>query len=121
MATLDAPMRGVASTLLALFGTTVTLVFLDTSGYDPATASVSPSESTEAGKGAFVKYRHDEVDGERVQAGDVKVIVAAKDWTNDPTTADKLRFGSIEYDVVGVNADYSGDQIALYTMQVRAG
>lgn len=118
MTVLDAALRSVASTLVGQFGTDVTLVIPGTTQNED-TGVVSGSDTTETHKGSVQRYRVDQIDGTRILPGDVKVILAAADWTATPTAGQRIRFGGHEHQVVNVSSTYSGDQVASYVVQAR--
>lgn len=126
MGILDGPLRGVAMTLIGRFGTTATFV---TPGgvffYDPETGK--PVRDPEAEQTVSVVVEDypalqtsgGEAAAQDIRRGDKKLTVAAAALRQAPTTETVVRFGGLEYTVVKVDAVYSGDQVALYVLQVR--
>lgn len=64
-------------------------------------------------------YKTSEIDGSRVMASDLKVILAKGDLAISPTTEDKLVIGGVPYSIVDVSPLSPGGVVVLWQMQVR--
>jgi len=129
MGILDAPLRNVSKNLLGTFGTDVTLVEPDeNTDYDPSSRTVSGGFDIEHEVSALVESFSSlttrfsvSQDNSHVEAGDLGVVVAASDAGLGATPdADwGAEIDGVRYEVVGVDPVRSGDEIALYVLQVR--
>lgn len=86
--------------------------------------AVLATESRASVKGSPPEsYTAREIASTEIQAGDLKIHVAAKDLDDagfgDPQPGDLISFGARTWRVVSVAMVWSGDQVALYTLQVR--
>ena len=117
MAVLDAGMIGLARSLSTAFGTDVTITYVTAGSFNPATQTATPSTSTSSVPAVISTFDLLEVSG-LVEAGDVKVDVPAQGVT-EPKSDDTVTIGSDVYQVISVRTTYSGDQAALYELQVR--
>jgi hypothetical protein len=117
MATLDAGFRGLARSLSSAFGTDITITYVTAGSFNPTTQTATPSTSTSAVPAVISQFDVLEING-LVEAGDVKVDVPALGIT-EPKADDTVTIGSDVFQVVSVRTTYSGDQAALYELQVR--
>ena len=117
MATLDAGFRWLAKTLSTAFGTDITITYVTAGSFNPTTQTATPSTSTSSVPAVISEFDVLEVNG-LVEAGDVKVDVPALGIT-EPKADDTVTIGSDVFQVVSVRTTYSGDQAALYELQVR--
>lgn len=125
MGALDRPMRTVAKTLSDKLGKQGTIEYVATGGYSPSTGKAAQSTTKAITAGALSSYREHEIDGTTVKRGDLKWKVPAKDLPR-PHANDVVDFGEttpsgirIRYTILAVDAVHSGDQPALYTLQLR--
>ena len=118
MGILDAPMRSVAANLMAKFGTSITVRSVTHATYSVTDGASAESTSDTAVKGTLEEYQAHEV-GDAVKVGDRKLTIAAKDLTFTPDTEDRVLIGTTIYRVVSVESVYSGDEAALYVIQLR--
>ena len=116
---LDSEILPLAKELADEFGKAVTLVSVSET-FDPATGNTTTTETTHLVNAvppqAFNKSR---IDGSLIQAGDTVIGLPAQPLSDPPTTEDKLRFDGGTWTVVAVDPIYSGEQVALYNVQVR--
>lgn len=117
MAVLDAGMRGLAKTLATTFGTDVTITYVTAGTFNPTTQTATPSTTTDSVPAVISSFDLLEVSG-LVEAGDVKVDIPAQGIT-EPKVDDRVTIGSDVFQVISVRTSYSGEQAALYELQVR--
>ena len=115
---LDAAMRTVASTLHKTFGKEVTATIRSTNGYNPAEGYAETTESTATVYGVVGRFKKHELMGD-IRASDLKFTMADQDNTA-PQTDDAFTIDSVEYEVVAVMPQYSGEQVAYWTVALRA-
>lgn len=126
---LDNAMRSVASAVVGALGTTGSLKRTTKGAYDPETGVAAadvvvyypiavspPSEFTLTEVAATAGNDS----AARIDRGDIKVLVPAKDLdvTPDPKT-DVLVFGSMMYRVIAVSQIWSGALVAAHVVQCR--
>jgi hypothetical protein len=115
---------GVASTLLDLFGTSLTLEYGATDGsLDPLTGIVTPgtgvSDTTKASPPE--PFTISEREGTVIKEGDLKTIAKAYGLTGEPPVGAKATIYSVVYRVAWVGPIYSGDEVSAYTLALRKG
>lgn len=109
--------------LVNTFGQTVTFERSTGGTYDTTTGTITGATDTNPTvKVYFYNYKTEEVDGNAVLMGDRKVAVLPKDTNGDP-------FVPVENDIISGVGDkvsikrvvptYSGNQVIVYTCQVR--
>lgn len=126
MALLDPIFRGLGKDLLALLGGTATLQ-KTVEDYDPDT-DTSTTTTTEV----VVKHSPPEaytgydIDGTVIQAGDAKTMVSAKELDEKgfslapgSHTRTYMVIGTQRWTIVRVNEIRSGDEVAVYELQLR--
>lgn len=116
--TLDAPLRKVAQSVLAKFGTSVTIRRVTGTSYSTTTRSMVPTTADTVVKGRLDEYLDREL-GEVVHVGDRKLTIAAADLTFTPTVDDKVVIATLVYEVIRVQSDIATDAAAIYVMQIR--
>jgi hypothetical protein len=115
---LDAPLRKVASTVLAKFGTSAVLRRVTGTGYNTTTGTMSPTTTDTAVKGRLDDYLDREL-SDTIKAGDRKLTIAAADVPARPTVSDTVLYGGLVYQIVRVESVIAKDASALYVLQVR--
>ena len=117
--TLDATFRPLAHNLIAKYGKNVTFTKTTAGTFDPVTGTTIGSTSTDTVVKIAPPAAVDvaEVNGTSIQTGDLKVSVAALDYT--PDINQTVTIDGATYDVVSVSPVYSGELVALYDCQVR--
>lgn len=114
---LDNAMRSVAASLHQTFGKSVTATIATTQGYDPATGYAARDESAATVVGVVSRFRGSEV-GDTIRHTDVKFTMAAQGNTA-PTTEHRVTIDGADYEVVEIMPQYSGAQVAYYTLVLR--
>jgi len=116
---LDKRMRALGQRLVDAYGKPVTLR-RTTSTYDPATGTTSTSTTNYSVNGVLEGYEDSRIDGTVVQAGDLRVTIPAQNLAIAPSMeTDALVIGSGTWTLVNVRPTYSGEQVAIYELQVR--
>ena len=120
---LDTKLRAVALRLIDDYGQDAIFVVPTTSTYDPdtgATTETGPTEYTEKispPRG----YKANMIDGNVVQRGDRQAYIAASGLAFTSETGLEVRLTDAEevWRIVGVQEIFSGEQIAVYVLQMR--
>lgn len=119
---------GVANKLVTKFGTTATYI-RETKTYDPATGKNTVTRSSTtikvtppiAGVDTVGAFRKDVMQSTTVGIYELTVAFAASSLSFEPNaTTDKMTFRGKTYQIVRVLPVLSGDQVALYYVQLRA-
>lgn len=119
---------GVANKLVTKFGTPATYI-RETKTYDPATGQNTVSQTSYsikvtppiAGVDTVGAYRKDVIQSTTVGIYELTVAFAASSLPIEPNaTTDKVTFRGTTYQIVRVLPVISGDQVALYYVQLRA-
>lgn len=105
-----------AQKLIAEKGRTVTLRRAGDIVYDPATDTMTSSQTDTSVKGVFTSFKQSEIDGTLILRGDKKLLLAAG---IEPQGNDVIVDGTTQYRVVEIMAVHPGDTVILYTLQVR--
>jgi len=124
---LDSSMAGLAVTLTGLFGSTGTLKVYSDDTYNPVTGARSETSTTYTVTNAPPeKFSSNEIDGDTIKRGDVKMFIPIKDsrGTALPTLTDsnlktEFTYQSITYQVKNIEAVASGAANAGYYLQLR--
>lgn len=106
-----------ARTLLQRFGQSVTLTRTTVSAINGATGAHTSTTSTFTGYGAALDYMTNEIDGTRVQSGDLKLYLEATD--TPPVIGDTCTIDAKLYRVLNVETLSPAGTPALYTLQLR--
>lgn len=120
MTALDDRMRQVALDLIETFGKVVTYTPTtrarnESTGETPETPGtpvalkVSPPE----------KFSRKLVDGNAIKKDDLQISLAAKDLAFTPVLNDLVTIDTVVYSVTDVNPVFSGEQEAIWTLQLR--
>lgn len=89
-----------ASEMLAEFGTSVSVSRVTPGSYDPSTGSNSAGTTeTWATNGLRLEYADAEIDGQQVQRGDLRILLAVVTGL-DPKSGDSLDIGGDVFRVV---------------------
>ncbi len=116
--TLAPSLRKVASKLMARFGGAATIRRVVTGAYNPTTGTASETITDTAVNGVLEDVSLREVN-ELVQAGDKRLLIAAADVANAPTTADEVIIESITYQVIQVNTIEQDNTAITYELILR--
>jgi len=121
MTSLDTTLIPKIKSVLDDYGKDAVFTVHGISVYDPDEGSVVESGSVDY----TVKitppenYTSNLVDGDIIKDNDCKVSVAASGLAFVPETQMKVTFDNQVWRVVGVNTEYTGESIGLYSMQLR--
>ena len=122
MSAIDVIARAQAASAISKYGKALLFRKKTVGAHDSATHTLANGENTYSIKTLLEEYSQYLVNGTTVQAGDLKLTLAAKGnqipeigWTVDLYVGTTLT----KYSIVSVSAVYSGEQVALYICQVR--
>jgi len=116
---LDAEMRQVASDLAGELGKTVTFLQVE-EVFDPSTGTTTTNTTeTELTAVPPQDFRFEQMDGTLIQSGDMMLGLPAVDVPVRPTTEHKVKMDGSTWSIVAVRPQASGEEIALYQLQVR--
>lgn len=124
MTELDLEIPGLAAELIAEYGKDIGYVQREEGTYNPATSMADMPENPIDVKGIVEPYRGQRMLAGLVEAGDLKVTVARESFDqfqDNPSTGDVMFIDGGPHNVMNVMATYSGELIAIYEFQVRAG
>jgi hypothetical protein len=112
-------LQNVASKVLAKLGGDVTIRTITLSSYNTTTGAVTETTSDTEVKGVLEDVNIREVN-ELVQAGDKKLIVAAKDLAATPTTVDKVLINSVVHQIIRIQTIEQDNTAITYEIILRA-
>jgi outer membrane lipoprotein SlyB len=116
--TLSAPLRKVASKIMARFGGDVTIRVVTPGAYNTTTGAITETVSDTAIKGVLENVSAREVN-ELVQASDKRLIVAAADTATVPSTADRVIINSISHQIIRVDTIEQDNEPITYELILR--
>jgi hypothetical protein len=116
---LAGPLRKVASKLMAKFGGTATIRRVVAGAYNPTTGTVSETTTDTAVRGVLEDVNLREVN-DLIQAGDKRLLIAAADIANPPTTADEAIIEGVTYQTVQVRTIEQDNTAITYELILRA-
>ena len=118
---LDSVMRSVAKSLIGTFGTTATINTPTGGSYDRYTDGTVPgiNVQTIVPCSPPAEYKNSVIDGTRIQAGDMKILIPALVYTTAPTTAQTVTVRGAIYKIVSVYPISSGNLEAVWEVQLR--
>lgn len=108
---LSTALRKAASKLMAKFGGVATIRRITIGAYDPATGTAAETTSDSVVRGVMEDVTKREVN-DLIQSGDKRLMVAAADLANAPTTADRVIIGGRSLQVIQVRT-IEQDNIAI--------
>ena len=110
-----------ASTATSIPGIGVDVVVraVSTGSYNTTTGAIAETTSDTTVKGAFSDVNAREVN-DLIQADDRKCTVPAADFTNAPTTADRVVYGGVDYQIIRVHTVSQAGVDLTYEMYLRA-
>jgi hypothetical protein len=112
-------LRKTASKLMLKFGGVATIRRVTTGAYNTTTGTVSETTADTTVRGVLEDVRLNEVN-DLIQAGDKRLLIAAADVANAPTTADEVLISSVTHQVIEVRT-IEQDNIAItYELILRA-
>ena len=119
--TLDTALIPKIKSVIDTYGKTVTIDVAGLTHYDPDSGAV-----IEAGTITHtVKVTPPEgfatrwIDGDLIQEGDAQVSLATSGLTFTPVNGQVVTIDAQAWNVVRVQSEYTGDEIGLYTLQLR--
>lgn len=122
MTEFDTDFVPMAVEMLAEFGKQVTFRVYPEAVYDPETGKNTIGEPADYTVKAIPPYSYEAkyIDGDTVLAGDMQTGIAASglEFTPKPSET-KVVIDSVEWSIVSVQPQYSGEQIAVYLIQLR--
>ena len=116
---LASPLRKVASKLMAKFGGIATIRRVVTGAYNPTTGTVSETTADTTVRGVLEDVNLREVN-DLIQAGDKRLLIAAADIANAPTTADEVLISSVTHQVIQVRTIEQDNEPIPYELILRA-
>ncbi len=117
--TLATPLRKVASKLMAKFGGAATIRRVTTGSYNATTGTVGETTIDTAVRGVLEDVNLREVN-DLIQAGDKRLLIAAADIANAPTTADEVLIDGTTYQAVQVRTIEQDNTPITYELILRA-
>lgn len=115
---LSTALRKAASKLMAKFGGVATIRRITIGAYDPATGTAAETTADSVVRGVLEDVTKREVN-DLIQSGDKRLMVAAADLANAPTTADRVIIGGRSLQVIQVRT-IEQDNIAItYELMLR--
>ena len=115
---LASPLRKVASKLMAKFGGAVTIRRVTLGAYNTTTGTAAETTTDTAVRGVLEDVNVREVN-DLIQAGDKRLIVAAADITNAPTTADRVLIAAVAHQVIQVRTIEQDNTAITYELILR--
>ena len=117
--TLANSLRPIASKLMAKFGGVATIRRVTTGIYNPTTGTVTETTTDTAVRGVLEDVNLREVN-DLIQAGDKRLLIAAADIANAPTTADEVLISSVTHQVIQVQTIEQDNTAITYELILRA-
>lgn len=73
-----------------------------------------------------IKFKIKDLEPGLIEAGDCQLLIAGRDWdaafpNDQPKVGDILSVNNVKFFVINPNPIYSGNDVAVYKMQVRQG
>jgi hypothetical protein len=115
---LASPLRKVASKLMAKFGGVATIRRVVTGAYNPTTGTVSETTTDTVVRGVLEDVNLREVN-DLIQAGDKRLLIAAADLANAPTTADRVIISGRTLQVIEVRTIEQDNTAITYELILR--
>jgi hypothetical protein len=113
-----AGLKSTASNLIAEFGDTAVLTRANGDTFNPATGSYTGGTTlTITGKGARMMFSKSEINGETIQAADVRLMFQA--GHGEPLIDDNCLFSGIDYRVMDVRIISPAGTDIYYDLQLR--
>lgn len=110
-------MAAVALNLLKSKGQLLTISRETQSAFDPILGNATVSASSFTGYGAAFDYNRNEIDGEAIQRGDIRLLLNAT--ATAPLIDDKITIDSIIYRVMSVKVISPAGTVVVYELQLR--
>jgi hypothetical protein len=116
--TLASPLRKVASKLMAKFGGVATIRRVTLGAYNATTGTAAETTTDTAVRGVLQDVNLREVN-DLIQAGDKRLLIAATDLANAPTTADRVIIGAVAHQVIQVQTIEQDNEPITYELILR--
>ena len=115
---LSTALRKAASKLMAKFGGIATIRRITLGSYDPTTGTAAETTADAVVRGVLEDVNKREVN-DLIQAGDKRLMVAAADLANAPTTADRVIIGDRSLQVIQVKIIEQDNVAITYELMLR--
>jgi hypothetical protein len=115
---LAAPLRKVASKLMAKFGGTATIRRISNGIYNPTAGTASETFADTSVRGVLQDVNLREVN-DLIQAGDKRLLIAAADLAGAPTTADRIIIAGRTLQVIQVVTIEQDNTAITYELILR--
>lgn len=116
---LDSVMVPLANKLIGDFGLTVTYKQVTTS-FDVSTGKTTDTEATSSAVVAPPEpYKQNRIDGTTIRNGDIMTAIAQSAIAFTPAINDRVTLNGVDWEVIAVNPVFSGEQVAMYELQLR--
>lgn len=112
------PIQATAKRLIDRFGRDMTLRARSHGTYNPATATVTRTQTDYPAIGYLDQYAQEDIDGTLIQVGDQRVIMSPT-VPVEPKTGDALVIDSDEWEIVRSQPLKPATTLLLYELQVR--
>jgi hypothetical protein len=116
--TLSAPLRKVASKLMARFGGEVTIRRITTGAYNPTTGTATPTASENVVRGVLENVTERELN-DLIKSTDKKLTVAAADLAAEPSVADQVTISGRIMQTVQVNRIEQDNEAIVFEIFLR--
>jgi hypothetical protein len=116
--TLSAPLRKVASKLMARFGGEVTIRRITTGAYNPTTGTATPTASESVVRGVLENVTERELN-DLIKSADKKLTVAAADLAAEPSVADQVTISGRIMQTVQVNRIEQDNEAIVFEIFLR--
>lgn len=116
---LATPLRKVASKLMAKFGGTATIRRVTVGSYNTTTGAVAETTTDTSVRGVLEDVSLREVN-DLIQASDKRLIIAAADVVNAPTTADRVIISNVAHQVIQVTTIEQDNTPITHELILRA-
>ena len=112
------PLRKVASKLMAKFGGAVTIRRVTLGAYNTTTGAAAETTTDTVVRGVLEDVNVREVN-DLIQASDKRLIVAAADVANAPTTADRVLIAAVAHQIIRVVTIEQDNTAITYELILR--
>ena len=112
-------LRKTASKLMLKFGGVATIRRVTTGAYNTTTGTVSETTTDTTVRGVLEDVRLSEVN-DLIQSGDKRLLIAAADVANAPTTADEVLISSVTHQIIEVRTIEQDNTPITYELILRA-
>lgn len=114
-------LNGVAKMLVDEYGTTAQVKSISDGGYDPRTGTATEGTAVIVTVHCSPPAAYDwqDINGQSVLQGDVKILVPATEMENPPKPGAIISVRGDDFQVVRCSPIASGNQIAVWEIQLR--